>query len=227
MKVNSKYIIIGIVFFLLSFAITVQLRVTGSEESKVTQEKIITELKDQIFMLNDDNEKLNKKYAVSQDSLENVRSIASKNDASNTEKSNLIARYTIIHGETDVKGEGIIIRYYPNERTKSGEKVVNEDITKDLIDLVNELKNAGAEAISVNDIRITNTSSIEMEKSNIIIDTHRITRPYVIKAIGNSNTMNSSLIRPGGTIELIRADRARVELVIAKQVEISRTEKIK
>lgn len=226
MKVNSKYIIIVVVFFILSFAITVQLRVTSSEGSAVTQEKIITNLKDQIFKLKDDNEKLNKKYVLSQDSLEDVRSIASENDTSNAEKSDLIEKYTVIHGDTDVKGEGVIIKYYPSETTQSGEKVGNADITKDLVDMVNELKNAGAEAISVNDIRITNTTSIEMEKNSIVIDSQKITRPYVIKAIGNSNTMNSSLIRPGGTIELIRMDRAKIELIMAKEVNIFRSEKI-
>ena len=226
MRFNSKYAVIVIVFFLLSFAITVQLRITSSEESAVTQEKTITQLKDEIFKLNDDNEKLNRKYAVTQDVLENVRSVAAEDDSTNLEKSNLITKYTIIHGDTDVKGTGIIVRYYPNETRNDGGKVKNADITKDLVDLVNELKNAGAEAISVNDIRFTNTSSIEMEKNNIMIDTQRITRPYIIKAIGNSDTMNSSLIRPGGTIELIRMDRAKIELVIAKEVKIARTEKI-
>jgi len=93
-----------------------------------------------------------------------------------------------------------------------------------LVDIVNELKNAGAEAISVNDIRIVATSSIEMEKNNIVVDGKRIARPYVIKAIGNSEIMNSSLIRPGGTIEYIRNNRAKIELVIAKEVKILRTE---
>ena len=158
MKINSKYVVTVVVFFLLSFAITVQLRITNSEESAVTQEKIITQLKDEIFKLNDDNEKLNKKYVISQDSLKNVRSLAAENDATNLEKSNLITKYTIVNGDTDVKGPGIIIKYYPNEKTRAGEIIVNADITKDLVDMVNELKNAGAEAIAINDIRYTNMS---------------------------------------------------------------------
>ena len=132
----------------------------------------------------------------------------------------------MIQGNTDVKGPGIIIRYYPSDNRKNGEKVENADITKDLIDIVNELKNAGAEAIAVNDIRMTTTSSIEMEKNNIVVNGERIARPYVIKAIGNSETMNSSLVRPGGTIELIKNDRAKIELVIAKEVKILRANDI-
>lgn len=226
MKIQSKYVILCLTFFLLSFAITVQLRVTSTAESEVTQEKIVTELKDKIFELNGDNEKLGKKYEQSQQKLEEVRTKAAENDTSNTEKSNIIKKYTLIQGNTDVKGTGILVRYYPNDNRSNGDKVGPADITKDLVDIVNELRNAGAEAIAVNDIRITSTSSIEMEKNSIVIDGIRIARPYVVKAIGNSEIMNSSLIRPGGTIELIKNDRAKIELVLAKEVKIERAENI-
>ena len=226
MRIQSKYVILCLTFFLLSFAITVQLRVTSTADSEVTQEKIVTELKDKIFELNGDNEKLAKKYEQSQQTLEEVRTRAAENDTSNKEKNDLIRKYTLIQGDTDVKGPGTIVRYYPLEKKSNGDEVGPSDITKDLIDIVNELKNAGAEAIAVNDIRITSTSSIEMEKNNIVIDGKRIARPFVVKAIGNSETMNSSLIRPGGTIELIKNDRAKIELVIAKEVKIERAENI-
>ena len=65
-----------------------------------------------------------------------------------------------------------------------------------------------------------------MEKNSIIIDGEKIAKPFIVKSIGNSETMNSSLIRPGGTIELIKNDRARVELAISKEVSISRTSNI-
>ena len=226
MKIQSKYVILCLAFFLLSFAITVQLRVTSTADSEVTQEKIMTELKDKIFELNGDNEKLGKKYEQSQKTLEEVITKAAENDTSNTEKSNLIKKYTLIQGDTNVKGPGIIVRYYPMDNRSNGDEVGPADITKDLVDIVNELRNAGAEAIAVNDIRITSTSSIEMEKNNIMVDGNRIARPYVVKAIGNSETMNSSLIRPGGTIELIKNDRAKIELVITKEVKIDRAENI-
>lgn len=226
MQELKKYLIFGVAFFIVSFAITVQLRITSSEESEVTQGKIVTALKDEIFKLNDDNIKLGRKLEISENTLEEVRAKASENDSSNIEKSELIKKYTIVQGATDVKGPGIVVRYYPNEEKQDGSSMGNADITKDLIDIVNELKNAGAEAVAVNEIRITSVSSIEMEKNNIVVDGKRIARPFVIKAIGNSDTMNGSLIRPGGTIELIKSDRAKVELVIAKEVKISKSENV-
>lgn len=226
MRLVSKHLILCVIFFLLSFAITVQVRITNSSESEASQQKILSELKDEIFRLNGNNEKLIKSLDGAEKRLEQVRSEAAEKDSSNVEKSELIKKYTIIDGKTDVKGQGIIIRYYPNEYSGSGIKIGNADITKDLVDIVNELKNAGAEAIAVNDIRLTNTSSIEMEKNIIVVDGQRISRPYIIKSIGKSDTMNSSLIRPGGTIELIKTDRAKIELAISKEVTIPKASTI-
>ena len=142
-----------------------------------------TDLKDKIFELNDDNEKLGKKFEKTQTELEEVRTKAAENDSTNTNKSNLIKKYIMIQGNTHVRGPGIMIRYYPSDTRKNGENVTNGDITKDIVDIVNELKNAGAEAVAVNDIRMTATSSIEMEKNNIVIDGERIARPYVIRQL--------------------------------------------
>ena len=55
-------------------------------------------------------------------------------------------------GKTDVEGEGVVIRLNDNED--------NDIIASDLIELVNELRYAGAEAISINDIRIINSTEI-------------------------------------------------------------------
>ena len=226
MKKISKHLILGVAFLLLSFAITIQLRVAENSDSVASKDKIYSGLKDEIFDLNNDNEKMQKRLETIEKQLEVVRKQAAENDTSNLDKSNLIKKYAIIEGKTDVTGQGIVIRYYPNEYRSSGDMVNNADITKDLVDIVNELKNAGAEAIAVNDIRVTNNSSIEMVKNSIIIDGEKIAKPFIVKSIGNSETMNSSLIRPGGTIELIKNDRARVELAISREVSISRTSNI-
>ena len=81
---------------------------------------------------------------------------------------------------------------------KSEENKVKD---RELLELINELKYAGAEAISINDQRIVNMTNImniwiggeddnESYKEDfyILIDnSKRITSPYVIKAIGDSN----------------------------------------
>ena len=67
----------------------------------------------------------------------------------------------ILMGITDVTGEGIIIKIL------DGKDLIHQE---DLIILLDELKNAGSQAISVNDIRITNQSYLYCDGSVILID---------------------------------------------------------
>ena len=216
MKKFSRPLIFGVICFLLSFAITVQLRITSTSNSTASQKKVSDKLKDQIFALNSEIDKLSNKLEKTEKHLEIVRDEAANNDSSNKEKSQLIKKYTIAAGYTDVYGEGIRIKYIPAENTYKA------DITKDLIDIVNELKNAGAEAISINNQRLINTSSIEMVKNKIIVNDTEINSVYTIEAIGNSEIINSSLIRPGGTIEYIRNTGVQIELTLSKNITMSK-----
>lgn len=220
MKKISRPLIFGIICFLLSFAITLQVRFTSTSNSTTSKKKISDELKDKIFLLNNENDKLSNKLEKLEKNLESVRDSAAENDVVSKQKSELIKKYTIAAGFTDVYGEGIIIKYIPAENT------YNSDITKDLIDIVNELKNAGAEAISINNQRLINTSSVEMVKNKIIINDTELNSPFIIKAIGNSETINSSLIRPEGTIQFIKNTGVKIELTISKNVTISKYSEI-
>lgn len=56
---------------------------------------------------------------------------------------------------------------------------------RDVRSVVNELWAAGAEAISVNGIRLTPTSAVRFAGEAVLVDFQPITSPYVIRAIGN------------------------------------------
>ncbi|SOD73815.1 uncharacterized protein DUF881 [Jatrophihabitans sp. GAS493] len=60
---------------------------------------------------------------------------------------------------------------------------------KDIRSVVNELWHDGAEAISVNDIRLTPTSAIRFAGQAVLVDFQPITSPYVIRAIGDSDVL--------------------------------------
>jgi uncharacterized protein YlxW (UPF0749 family) len=178
-----------------------QLKLEQTTGSHAEQEKITDMLKNQIVELNAENEKLVNKLQEMNNKLEQVRDSAAQNDSSNAEKSELIKKYTIISGETDVYGPGIVIDY------KIDDNSYTADVATDLRDIVNELKNAGAEAISINGERFYETTSIEMVKNKIEINGTQLNSPYVIKAIGDAETIYSSLTRPDGIIEQIKSNQ--------------------
>lgn len=120
----------------------------------------------------------------------------------------------MILGKTNVKGPGVIITLEDGDR---------EVIASDLVDLVNELKYAGAEAISINESRIINTSEIaEINNSYIIINgAKRIASPYEVKAIGDQTYLTSILsLKDSGFIDKYRNTGTIVRLEQKKEVQI-------
>ena len=99
-------------------------------------------------------------------------------------------------GLTDVVGEGIVITLMDNNSIPSDDlEVYDRRINVyDLIQLINELKLAGAEAIEINGVRVVNKTDISIiGDSYIRIDGHNMNSPYVVKAIGNQSVLEGSL----------------------------------
>ena len=69
-----------------------------------------------------------------------------------------------------------------------------------LNDLINELRNAGAEAIAVDDVRVTARSVAVQGSRALQIDGVEIGRRFTIRAIGSPDALLSALQRPGGII---------------------------
>jgi uncharacterized protein YlxW (UPF0749 family) len=73
-----------------------------------------------------------------------------------------------------------------------------------LLDAIEELRDAGAEAIQVGDVRVVASSSFGQSGSGVEIDGIKLTQPYVILAIGDAQTMSSAMEIPGGLSENVR-----------------------
>lgn len=103
-------------------------------------------------------------------------------------------RLSAIVGTNPVYGSGITV-----ELTKD-----MYPLYTDVLDIVNELWAAGAEAVAINDHRLNDRSYLyydDAEKGTVItLDGEELEFPIVISAIGNSSTLESSLNMPGGII---------------------------
>ena len=98
-------------------------------------------------------------------------------------------------GLTAVTGDGIMITLKDSE-----EKSYEAD---DLLDIVNELRDAGAEAISINEERVTNITDIaNIATKYIVINSERVSSPYVIKAIGDKTYLKSALMIKNGYYDI-------------------------
>jgi uncharacterized protein YlxW (UPF0749 family) len=108
-----------------------------------------------------------------------------------------------------VVGQGLILR-------------VNGDLDPIAVnDLLNELRNAGAEAIAVDQVRITPRSVCVLGAGTLEIDGTGIDRAFTIRAVGDPDGLLTALQRPGGIISQLKLFvNATIDATQSQSVEI-------
>lgn len=162
------------------------------------------------------------KYEDTQKQLENNRKSVKEYQETiekNGEASELVdkdlAESNMLLGKTDVVGEGVVITL-TNTNTPDGTVTYFH-----LLELINELRYAGAEAISINDARIVTTTEITQVDNRMQASGQRIASPYVIKAIGNQTYLSSTLsLKDSGFIDRYRASGMDIKLEKGNNIRI-------
>lgn len=114
-------------------------------------------------------------------------------------------RARLLAGITPVRGPGLVITMTDSKRPP----VHGDDPTlfivhdEDILKLVNVLRAAGAEALSINGERLLASSEIHCAGPAVSINNTRVAAPFVITAIGNAAAMESSLRMRGGIVETL------------------------
>lgn len=98
----------------------------------------------------------------------------------------------------------------------------NRQVTGPLIlDLIQELRDAGAESIEVGGVRVVASTFIGDSGGNLTVDGQPVTRPIRVKAIGDPNTLASAMTIPGGIVETIRQKGAQASVNEAPTIQIT------
>ena len=118
-------------------------------------------------------------------------------------------------GLTNVEGDGVIITL-----TDTDEMAYTGN---DLLYLVNELRDAGAEAISINDERIVNITDIaDISSRYIKVNSNKISAPYIIKVIGEKTYLKSALTIKNGYVDLKEKEGYKISLQEKNNIKINK-----
>jgi len=165
-----------------------------------------------------------KDYSTSQERIDSLTTQLSESQKENEGLIKELGDYRLTAGATDVTGEGIEITLYDlTDASLSPEETLVHQ--QDILMVVNELRNAGAEAISVNDIRFTATSYVRCVGSVIDVDGTRFSAPYTIKAIGGKNNLEKAMKQPGGIVAFLTADGKRIDIAKKDNLELPMNKK--
>lgn len=209
MKKGYIGIILGLVFCLLTIAIIVQVKSVKKLAVDSNVNFSDNELRDEVLKWKEKYDNAFEELTKKEEELEKQRKKATENDSSSKEAEEELKIGNAILGLTDISGEGVEIILKDNQNITSETATLDmsyyvvHDI--DILSVVNELKNAGAEAISINDQRIIGSTSITCAGNVANINGEKVGAPFIIDAIGDSTTLYEALKRPGGYIEILNS----------------------
>ena len=91
-----------------------------------------------------------------------------------------------------------------------------------LLDGIEELRDAGAEAMEINDrVRVVADTSFESAPGGIDVDGRILKSPYTIDVIGPPESLNTALKFPGGFVDDLAVDEGKVSIKQSQDVEVS------
>lgn len=228
MKKKQIAITLGVMCFALALSISIQVRTVKNSNSTIAQSFTENSLRDDVLKWKERYDNAYAELTQSTKTLENIRKQATQDDSTSQGKQKEITNNNMLLGLTDVTGPGLEITLTDNNTglTSDGKEII--DLTTvivhdvDLIEVVNALNNAGAEAISINGHRIVQTTAITCEGNVIKINGQKISSPFVIKAIGSPGLLYGSLNMAGGYLYWMDNDGVKVE---TKQLDNIKIEK--
>ena len=218
----KAYILIGVAAFFFTLIISAQLN-TVSNTDIIAEGMREAELLAELAKVKEELKELKVDYEKSQKIVEEYKSNASTNDsliASMTEELNAAS---VLAGLVDLKGEGVVVTIH-DSTSNSPELTAEAGLVHDtdLVAIVTELKAAGAEAISINGQRIIATTPIRCVGPTIQINSVKVAAPYYIKAIGNSQYLESALNIKGGIVTSLRRYGLTIEITRQDDIKIDK-----
>lgn len=150
----------------------------------------------------DDLAKLEADRAALQDST-------SKRQAALSQARQLTRNLQILTGQVPVTGPGMVVT------------VVGGNVTVDsMLDTIEELRTAGAEAIAINNTRLTASSFIQAAATGLLVDGTVMSGPYTLRVIGDPTLLSAAMVFAEGPKAQLEANGAAVNIQTSDKVQI-------
>lgn len=215
MKKQHIAIMLGLICFLLVISIFIQMKTVKSMQKTVgTTLSKNSELIDEVLTSQEEYDLLHNELEKAEAKLEIIRTQAVSGTQEDKDSEKELKENNSLLGLTEVTGEGLIIKLDDNRNVEGDELNISQYLVheQDLLHIINELYNAGAEAIAINDNRIVNVSSILCDGNIIRVNGKIITVPITIKAIC-SKAIKNTLIRPQGYLQIMANEGIDVKII--------------
>ena len=207
MKKISAAITLGLMTLIIGWVLAVQITTTdGSDQGGLVPIVKLKQYEEELKTLRGEKEDALRELMELEERMNRIETEKAREDDFIKSLVSDLEKYKLSSGVLDVYGPGVVITIKDAAKTDEYQDDYNSILynSEQLLNLINKLKEAGAEAISVNEQRIVGTTEISLAGSSININGTATASPYTIKAIGNPDTMESALTIRGGIIEAMK-----------------------
>ncbi|MER8047437.1 DUF881 domain-containing protein [Streptomyces sp. NPDC094032] len=196
-RVTRAQLVVALLLFVLGLGLAIQVSSTSDNSALrgARQEdlvRILDELDDRTQRLEDEKTRLDSQRSE----LESSSDQAEEARKQTQEKQQQLG---ILAGTVAAEGPGITLTI-----TDAG-GAIESDM---LLDAIQELRAAGAEAIQVNGVRVVADSYFTGSGSDMRIDGTKVAAPYVFKVIGKPEDLEPALNIPGGVVQTLEKEQA-------------------
>lgn len=219
---KKDYLWIGFACVILGIFISFQMKfIQGTYLDGASPTQKTTELLNELNSVKAEKERLISEIERLEEQLDKIQNSASEESAVVKNLTDELNRFKAFSGMTKVSGTGVLITIDnpPKDLNLGLDKNIALDY-KLILDLINELNSAGAEAISINEQRMVNNTEVRLAGNQVNVNTIPISPPFVIKAIGNSGTLDSAVNIRFGIVQSIQEEGYYIEVKRVETIEI-------
>ncbi|PTA45031.1 DUF881 domain-containing protein [Micromonospora sp. RP3T] len=215
-RLTSAGAMIAVLLALLGFTLVVQLKTTSTDPTlAATREEDLVRISSD---LDSRERRLRQDIEALEESQRQLRSGELGRQAALEEATRRADELGILAGTLPAVGPGLEVRFSGPEKAMSSTRI---------LDAVQELRGAGAEAMQIQGadgtaVRIiASTYFVDASGGGLVVDGRRLSGPYTILVIGDPATMRTALNIPGGVVSSVRDAAGNVTSEDREVVEVS------
>ena len=207
---RGSTVLIGVLLAMLGFGLAIQLQSNSKNDSFAGARE-----DDLVRILDDQNsriQRLQSQLADLQSAKQKLSDSGNGNAAAQAEAERQADALAILTGTAPAHGPGLVIAITDPQHALHAE---------DLLDVVEELRGAGAEVIQFGPVRVGVSSAFTDSSDGIQLDRVTIGSPYEVKAIGDPATLDTALNITGGVVNTVHSVGGQIEITHSQEVSIT------
>ena len=208
LRPTRSTLLVGLLAGVLGFALVVQVRTNrgGGAFATARQEDLVRILDD----LDAREARLRAEIEQLRLTRDRLTTGADQDAAALAEARRRAATLGILAGTVPARGPGIVLTIDDPQRS------VGADV---LLDAIQELRDAGAEAMMVGTVRLVASSYVSDARGAVAVDGKVLTAPYRFVAVGDPGTLADAMEIPGGVLDVV-SSKAGASAKVEERAEV-------